>query len=505
MPLSALEGVGAAGTADASLMVVAVVSAMPLTSELTSDGTQVVLRGKPTTAQAALLKPFKHGGHWKVPVDHPLVQSMLPAPLNRLATSAPLEYTDDNPGNVSPDLWAKLFPFQRRTVSSIVRRYRGRCLMAHDMGLGKTIQSIALMQHYGSPVLVLCPAFLRKNWEAEIHRWSSDRPLDVTIVSYDSLATAALPVNVWKLIVADEAHYIKHKDARRTRAALPLLLGADHAVLLSGTPCPNRPEELYTLMHALRPSITGSFNAFARRYCNARRTRFSMFDTTGSSRREELAWLLRRAFMMRCTKDQVMHEMPEKVCAPVRVRSDRTKHMDRIGELHEMMEDASPLALKALVSEAFRETCHAKLHVAVEFAVNEAKKSPTIAFGHHRAMLDALEEAGELRGLRTARIDGSTTMLKRHDIVESIQAGRIDLACLSMGAAGTGLTMTHVSNVVFMELPWNPAVLRQCEDRVYRVGQKQRCTIHYVLCDDTLDQRVWDKIKSKESISRAIV
>ena len=476
---------------------------MPLTSELTSDGKRVVLRGKPTPEQASQLQRFRTGRHWTVPPDHPL--SMLPAALERMATVAPLDYTDDNPGNVSPTLWDKLFPFQRRTVSSIVRRYRGRCLMAHDMGLGKSVQAIALMQHFGSPVLVLCPAFLRKNWEAEIDRWSSDRPFDVTIVSYDSLPTSPLPVRQWKLVVADEAHYIKHKDARRTRHALPLLLASDYAVLLTGTPCPNRPEELYTLMHALRPSITGSFNSFARRYCNARRTRFSMFDTTGSSRRGELAWLLRRAFMVRCTKAEVMHEMPEKVCAPVRVRSDRTKHLDRIGELHEMMEDASPIALKALVSEAFRETCQAKLHAAVEFAVNQATKAPTLAFGHHRAMLDALEEAGESRGLRTARIDGDTTMLRRQDIVESIQANRIDLACLSMAAAGVGLTMTKVSNVVFMELPWNPAVLRQCEDRVYRVGQTQRCTIHYVLCDDTLDQRVWDKIKSKESISRAIV
>ena len=190
--------------------------------------------------------------------------------------------------------------------------------MAHDMGLGKTLQAIALMQHYGGPVLVLCPAFLHNNWEAEIDRWSGDRTFEFSIVSYDSLHTASLPVQTWKLVVADEAHYIKHKDARRTRAALPLLLGADHAVLLSGTPCPNRPEELYTLMHALRLSL-GSFNAFARRYCNARRTRLSMFDTTGSSWRDELAWLLRRAFMMRCTKAEVMHEMPRR-CAPVRVQ-----------------------------------------------------------------------------------------------------------------------------------------------------------------------------------------
>ena len=116
----------------------------------------------------------------------------------------------------------------------------------------------------------------------------------------------------------------------------------------------------------------------------------------------------------------------------------------------------------------------------------------------------ALEEAGEKRNLRTARIDGSTTMLKRQDIVESIQAGRIDLACLSMGAAGVGLTMTAVSKVVFAELPWNLAVLRQCEDACI-AGQQQSCNIYYVLCEDTLDDRVWSKIHNKESISRAIV
>ena len=88
-------------------------------------------------------------------------------------------------------------------------------MLAHDMGLGKTVQAIAIMQHYGSPVLVLCPAFLKCNWQQEILKWAPE--LDVHIQSYDSLRTNPPLRQGWKLVVADEAHYIKQKEAQRSR------------------------------------------------------------------------------------------------------------------------------------------------------------------------------------------------------------------------------------------------------------------------------------------------
>ena len=62
-----------------------------------------------------------------------------------------------------------------------------------------------------------------------------------------------------------------------------------------------------------------------------------------------------------------------------------------------------------------------------------------------------------------------------------------------------GLTLTAVSDVIFAELPWNPAVLRQCEDRVYRIGQQSPCFIRYIMCEDTLGSYVWKNIQQGAS------
>ena len=67
-----------------------------------------------------------------------------------------------------------------------------------------------------------------------------------------------------------------------------------------------------------------------------------------------------------------------------------------------------------------------------------------------------------------------TQAKKRQEMVDMVQHRAFDLACFSMAATGVGLTLTAVSDVIFAELPWNPAVLRQCEDRVYRIGQQYR-------------------------------
>ena len=478
-------------------------------TELTSDGKWVSIKGFMSAPDSDAVEQFKQGSlHWKVPATHPVALQYLPDSISKLLVSPVPTWTAEKPRGIHEDLWDKLFPYQKETVSAVVHKYRGRCLLAHEMGLGKTVQAIALMQHYGSPVLVLCPAFLKLNWKREISKWAPS--VDATIVSYDSMRTNPPgsmngSMNAWKLVVADESHYIKHLNSQRTQAALPYIMQCDHALLLSGTPCPNRPEELFAPLCALRPSIVGSFQCFAKRYCNARKTRFCNFDTTGHCRQGELSWLLRRAFMLRKTKDEVKLQLPPKNQIEVHVESSDKTALCRIAELSEQMEDASPLAVKVLVGESFRATCRAKLDVVSRYCVAQATRVPTVVFAHHRDMLDRLQSAAEDNNLNCVRIDGSTSQSHRQQIVDAVQRKEFDIACFSMAATGVGLTLTAVSEVIFAELPWNPAVLRQCEDRVYRIGQESPCFIRYIMCNDTLDDYVWKKIYKKERVSRAIV
>ncbi|KAK5946092.1 hypothetical protein PMZ80_000231 [Knufia obscura] len=173
-------------------------------------------------------------------------------------------------------------------------------ILADDMGLGKTIQSIALILANPRPseeelkaskrklkttpdraTLVVAPLALIKQWEAEIKdRVEEDHALkvkvhhgpqrtksfkdlrkyDVVITTYQTLTsehvensgsekTALFGVN-WYRIILDEAHSIKNRNAKSTKAACAL--DAEYRWCLTGTPMQNGLDELQSLIHFLR-------------------------------------------------------------------------------------------------------------------------------------------------------------------------------------------------------------------------------------------------------------
>lgn len=89
------------------------------------------------------------------------------------------------------------------------------------------------------------------------------------------------------------------------------------------------------------------------------------------------------------------------------------------------------------------------------------------------------------------RIDGNTDMAARHTNVHKYQNDpNVLVAVLSLTAAGTGLTLTAGSTVVFAEMHWTPGVMIQAEDRAHRIGQDQTVNIHYLFARDSLDSQL---------------
>ena len=151
----------------------------------------------------------------------------------------------------------KLYPYQERGVNFLAANERA--YLADVPGLGKTAQVIhAIMKIQGETgnlldVFVVCPAVAIPVWEGEWKKWwPQARP--PKIMSYAKLArcdNCALVKH--DLVVLDEAHYTKSPEAKRTRAALKVAARAKRAWLLSGTPMPNNPNELFTVFEALWP------------------------------------------------------------------------------------------------------------------------------------------------------------------------------------------------------------------------------------------------------------
>ena len=81
--------------------------------------------------------------------------------------------------------------------------------------------------------------------------------------------------------------------------------------------------------------------------------------------------------------------------------------------------------------------------------------------------------------------------------VDQFQNGEVQVAVLSMLAAGTGITLTSASVVLFAELYFVPGVVLQCEDRVHRIGQENACDIRYIIAKGSLDEYIWKMLHYK--------
>jgi SWI/SNF-related matrix-associated actin-dependent regulator 1 of chromatin subfamily A len=159
-------------------------------------------------------------------------------------------------------------------------------------GVGKTTQAIGVMTVYREdwPVLIITPASLKYNWKNEILMWLDEMNINEKkdihiikktnedfkenakfyIVSYDMCWRIEKKIleKGFKFIICDEAHYLKSKDAKRTKVMIPILTGCKRLLFLSGTPILSKPVEIFNLIKCLRPDIFKSLSAFGIRYCD---------------------------------------------------------------------------------------------------------------------------------------------------------------------------------------------------------------------------------------------
>eukprot|EP00850_Spirogloea_muscicola_P005681 SM000026S08930 [mRNA] locus=s26:539501:546330:- [translate_table: standard] len=233
-----------------------------------------------------------------------------------------------------------LMPFQREGVLFGLRR-GGRCLIADDMGVGKTIQAIALASCFRDlgPLLVVCPASMRLAWAEEIERWMTYlSPTDIHLVfgrrddvdgkegrlpkvvvtSYTMLPRirASLSCIQWGMVIVDESHNMRTSkklyECEEVSAVADFVRRTEKAVLLSGTPCAARPFDIFCQADSLWPGLLGpSKYAFARAYCGVDYAGTHR-DYSQGTRLRELFLLLSETIMIRRLKANILSQLPPK-------------------------------------------------------------------------------------------------------------------------------------------------------------------------------------------------
>lgn len=433
------------------------------------------------------------------------------------------------------ELWHTLHQHQQSGVLQIIQYYKGKCLLADDMGLGKTHQGIALALYYmhEGDILIVCPSYLRYHWEdalircgnvdsedIQVIKTTDELPIcKIIIISYDMLPreNCLVAKKEFNMLMCDESHYIKNRKAKRTEAVVKISRKAKRILFMTGTPALNRPIELFAQMNMIRPAFAKYYTHFAKRYCNAQMTDYGM-DDRGHSCDEELNWLLKKVYMVRRIKRDVLSTLPKKtrhtimleindnLLTKINEGFEKWKNINREliyikDEAHKMKKNHER---KALISELFRLTGEAKIEAVKRWVQQLVETNQSfLFFSYHKRCLDEIESI--MGSIPYIRIDGSTPAEKRQQNVRDFQSGRCKVAILSIMAAGTGLTLTSTSTVVFGELYWVPGVMLQAEDRVHRISQTQPVDIYHLLGKNTLDDRIYNNLIEKLKTLDALV
>lgn len=121
-------------------------------------------------------------------------------------------------------------------------------------------------------------------------------------------------------------------------------------------------------------------------------------------------------------------------------------------------------------------------------------------------MMDLMEEYLTFRQHKYIRLDGSSKLEDRRDLVHDWQTKpEIFVFLLSTRAGGLGINLTAADTVVFYDSDWNPTIDSQAMDRAHRLGQTKQVTVYRLLTKGTIEERMRDRAKQKEQVQQVVM
>ena len=417
---------------------------------------------------------------------------------------------------------------------------KGNLINGDDVGVGKTMESIMYTEtqnHF--PCLVIVPSSVKYNWSKkwlEItgnkrdvsiidSKGENDWTKDVVVINYDIIATKKgtgavakykeLLTIPWRMIICDEAHFLKEKKAQRSAIAKKICKKADAKIqLLTGTAVMSKPIELWNLLTIIGKDklIANDWKHFVTRYCGGYIGNFG-WVTDGATNTLELNQKLRDNCYIRRESRDVLKDLSEPIKQIVYVDISNQKQIDKATNdfikymKEEKGEEAAEKAMEAehLVALGVlrRLSIEGKLKAIEQYLKDwkTADKGKLLIFGIHKEGLEKLSKK-----FKCKLIAGGVNAKKKQEIVDDWEKNKDIFLFANMEAAGTGTDgLQHTScNMLIIELPWRPSDITQIIGRLQRSGQKWLVNVYFMLSDKTIDMDMWDMLEAKERVVDAV-
>lgn len=452
----------------------------------------------------------------------------------------------------------KTTPFEHQKESFVFGMEHERWLLGDEQGLGKTKQAIdiavAKKNECGyKHCLIVCGVNgLKWNWLNEIKTHSNEKGYILgqrtkkgritvggttakisDLNNLNSIDEYFIVTNIESLreteiqqilgtlcedktigvVVIDEIHKCKNPSSKQGKGILKL--NSEYKLAMTGTPLMNTPLDLYIILKWLGYE-KHAFYSFKNHYCQM--GGYGGYEVTGYKNLDELQKRL-DSIMLRRVKSDVF-DLPDKLYVDeyVEMTKEQTSLYTEIlagiySEIDRISAAVNPLAElirlrqvtgnPAILSSTVAESAKLdRLEELVDDAVSNGKK--VVVFSNWTQMTDTIYK--RLNRYQPALITGD---IKDEERQVQVNAFQNDSNCKviigTIGAMGTGLTLTAGTVEIFVDEPWNNALKEQAVDRCHRIGTTDNVTIYTLLCKDTIDERIHELVLKKGAIADAMV
>jgi superfamily II DNA or RNA helicase len=447
------------------------------------------------------------------------------------------------------------FWYQVETVRKVLKQFRGRVLLADEVGLGKTVEAGMVLKEYllrgmVENVLVLTPASLVGQWREELETkfdiacgtthdarlrsdpegfWNEKRLIASLPLARRSEHAARLRARNFDLVIVDEAHHLRDHASQSYK--LVDALNKRFLLLLSATPVQNDLTELYNVLTLLKPGIFKTLREFRAAHM-----------TPGKPRQptdpERLRVLMRDA-MVRNTRAVVALKLPRRHATTIRVdgsENERAAYQELTAAvrrlaaggaagnrvaLHHLLGAAgsSPAAAAAATArfsarnpdepvwEAMAQRWASAGNGGKEASLLDLlRRNPDekkLVFVHYRDTLDHL--AGLLRkeGIAFARFEGSLSGPEKDAAIARFRADAQVLLCTESG--GEGRNIQFCNTLINFDVPWNPMAIEQRIGRIDRIGQQREVFVFNLVTRGTIEEQIIRLLDEKISMFELVV
>jgi len=416
-------------------------------------------------------------------------------------------------------------------------------ILADDMGLGKTLQVMTLIEDgigENHVSLVVAPATLIYNWQDEIKKFSkklktvcitgniaqrkklieSIPEYDVVITSYDYIRRDYELYKDYQFyyFILDEAQYIKNQSTKNAQTVK--LINGKYRFALTGTPIENSLAELWSIFDFLMPQYLYNYHHFKETY------EIPIIKNEDQQKQAKLKQLV-EPFILRRTKKDVLTELPDKiennVIIPFTPEEEKV-YLANLSTINSELQSAiqvnhiDKIQILAMMTRLRQLCCDqrilykdiiepsSKLKACMDI-IETAKENnqKVLLFSSFTKSLDLIEAELRKKDISYYVLTGSTTKIKRHQLVNAFQNDQTTVFLISLKAGGTGLNLTSASTVIHYDPWWNMSAQNQATDRAYRIGQTNNVQVYKLIMKNSIEEKIQKLQEQKQDLSNMFI